>query len=377
MAPIRVGLIGLSGAAPENYEGTSWAANAHLPFLQASPHFEIVALLNSSVESAQAAIRKYGLPSETKAYGDPNDLAADSTVDLVVASVRVDRHFLVVRPSIIAGKTVFVEWPLERNLQVAKEMAALAAKHKAKTIVGIQGAFSPLVRKMKEIVENGVLGQVLSSTLLGALTNAGATESKNVRYLLDREVGGNVMSIHAGHTIEFFTAVLGEFKTFDSACTITLPTKDIVDRSAGNKVIVKAARNTVPDQVRFWGTVEPSNAAVTVLLHAGPGIPGLPTCEWRIQGTKGWLRLTSAGLTLNFGNPVFKLEHFDTERNTVEELVPDTDEWDSLPLPARNIARLYEAYRKDEWYPDFEWGVKRHELIEQMWKRFDETYGKD
>jgi predicted dehydrogenase len=72
MSPIRVGLIGLSGASAEDYEGTSWTPNAHLPFLTKSPHFEIVALLNSSAESARAAIEKYNLPSDTtKAYGNP------------------------------------------------------------------------------------------------------------------------------------------------------------------------------------------------------------------------------------------------------------------------------------------------------------------
>lgn len=71
MSPIRVGLIGLSGASGDKYEGTSWAANAHLPYLTTSPHFEIVALLNSSADSARAAIEKYGLPAQTKAYGDP------------------------------------------------------------------------------------------------------------------------------------------------------------------------------------------------------------------------------------------------------------------------------------------------------------------
>ena len=70
--PIRVGLIGLSGATEDDYEGTYWTPNAHLPFLRTSPHFEIVALLNSSAKSAKAAVRKYGLPAETKAYGDPN-----------------------------------------------------------------------------------------------------------------------------------------------------------------------------------------------------------------------------------------------------------------------------------------------------------------
>lgn len=74
MAPIRVGVIGLSGAPPGKNEGTSWAANAHLPYLKASPHYEIVALLNSSVESAKHAIARYDLPSTTKAYGDPSGM---------------------------------------------------------------------------------------------------------------------------------------------------------------------------------------------------------------------------------------------------------------------------------------------------------------
>lgn len=69
MIPIRVALIGLS-AAP-HAQGVGWAAAAHLPYFKASPHFEIVALLNSSVESARAAIQKHELSASTKAYGDP------------------------------------------------------------------------------------------------------------------------------------------------------------------------------------------------------------------------------------------------------------------------------------------------------------------
>src|SRR4051812_13460732 len=75
MPPIRVGLIGLSGAPPDKYEGTSWTANAHLPYLKSSPDYKIVALLNSSAESARAAIARYELPSETRAYGDPEGIS--------------------------------------------------------------------------------------------------------------------------------------------------------------------------------------------------------------------------------------------------------------------------------------------------------------
>lgn len=130
----------------------------------------------------------------------------DNEVDLVVASVRVDRHLLVVRPSIEAGKTAFVEWPLDRNLAVAREMAALASQHNAKSIVGLQGSYAPVIQKLKETIKSGAIGRILSSTLLGSLSNGGPTESKNVRYFLDRDVGGNIVSIHAGHILESLSA---------------------------------------------------------------------------------------------------------------------------------------------------------------------------
>jgi predicted dehydrogenase len=104
---------------------------------------------------------------------------------------------------------VFVEWPLERNLKVVREMTALAAKHNSKTMVGIQGSFPSIMHKMKELIEGGRIGKILSSSILAHMSNGGATEVKNVRYFLDRDIGGNVLSIRFGHAIECITC--GEF----------------------------------------------------------------------------------------------------------------------------------------------------------------------
>lgn len=62
--PIRVGIIGLSPG--------QWAANAYLRYLQ-SPEskFKIVAVCNSSVESAKNAVKTLKLAEDTKTYGDP------------------------------------------------------------------------------------------------------------------------------------------------------------------------------------------------------------------------------------------------------------------------------------------------------------------
>ena len=75
MAPyekIRVGLIGLNAPHAGTPTGTSWAASAHLPYLLTSSKYELVALQNSSVERARAAIKAYNLdPQTVQVYGTP------------------------------------------------------------------------------------------------------------------------------------------------------------------------------------------------------------------------------------------------------------------------------------------------------------------
>jgi predicted dehydrogenase len=133
------------------------------------------------------------------------DLAADKEVDLVICSTRVDRHRAPVAPSLLASKTTYVEWPLEASLSLASSVSSLAAQHNATTIVGLQASFSPVIRKMKALIDDGRLGRVVSSTWQGALDNAGGVEGKNVRYFTQRAVGGNVITIGVGHTLEFLT----------------------------------------------------------------------------------------------------------------------------------------------------------------------------
>ena len=50
-------------------------------------------------------------------------------MDLVVCSVRVDRHFGAIAPALRAGKNVYVEWPLGKNLEEAEELLRLSKAH--------------------------------------------------------------------------------------------------------------------------------------------------------------------------------------------------------------------------------------------------------
>lgn len=198
MAPIRTAIIGLSSSAK-----TAWASAAHLPYLlspRGREKYTIVALCNSSADAAKQAITTYNLPGETKAYGDPQSLADDPDIDLVVCCTRVDVHHPTVLPSIKAGKHVFVEWPLAQDVKHAAELADTAKASGSKTILGLQGRLSPPIVRVREILEQGRIGKMLSSELLAA----GGTMDREIlppglAYFADRAVGGNIYTIGFGH----------------------------------------------------------------------------------------------------------------------------------------------------------------------------------
>jgi len=166
--------------------------------------------------------------------------------------------------------------------------------------------------------------------------------------------------------------VLGPFNSFESKLSIGHPIVDIIDPADNNKIIESDVVNTVPDQIKIIGTVGATNAPVSLQWRGGGAFPGVPTADWQIVGQKGILRLTSLTWAQNVGMPGTKIELFDMVTGKVEVLELEADEWTDLPIQARNIARVYEAYRKKEWYPDWEWAVRRHEFLEELWRSFDE-----
>ena len=120
---------------------------------------------------------------------------------MVVCSTRVDTHFQTIKPSIEAGKDVFVEWPLASNLQQAEELASLANDKGVKTMVGLQGRVSPIYLEVKNIIQSGKIGKVLSSSMtLNGGTNSRDSIGEGLAYFFDMKVGGNVMSIFLGHS---------------------------------------------------------------------------------------------------------------------------------------------------------------------------------
>lgn len=177
---------------------------AHLPYLlsdRGREQYQIKALLNSSVEAARRSIEYYQLPSDTKTYGLAADLAGDEDIDLVVCTTRVDVHYDTIKPSIEAGKAVFVEWPLAENAVRAEELADLAKQSGSPTIIGLQARVAPSIVKLKAILADGSSGRVMSSSVQAFTPGSDRTSiSEGLRYFFDKRVGGNPVTIAFGHS---------------------------------------------------------------------------------------------------------------------------------------------------------------------------------
>lgn len=110
MPPTRVGLIGLKPVTDGSRLG-AWGVNGHLRSIQGLPSlYEIVAVANSTIESSQKSIEVHKLPATTRAYDNPEDIATDPNVELIVVSVEVRKHYQLTMPALRNKKAVFLEW---------------------------------------------------------------------------------------------------------------------------------------------------------------------------------------------------------------------------------------------------------------------------
>ncbi|WYZ43500.1 hypothetical protein EsH8_VI_001199 [Colletotrichum jinshuiense] len=393
MAPIRVGLVGLSAGAK-----TSWAAEAHLPYLLSArgrQNYTVVALLNSSAQAAAAARAHFGLPDDVRAYGDPEALARDPDVDLVVCCTRVDTHFDIVEPLAREGKAVYVEWPLTEGLESSERLAALAAAsgQRQGSIVGLQGQVARVVVKIKEIVDSGRVGRVLGSDV-EAYGNLLPRDElpEGLAYFAERKVGGNPVTIAFAHMIDYVHHVLGEFgeggKGFESRMQIQRPEVKVLgadERNEGRRV-----RSDVPDFIASHGAIMGWNiapgATLTVRFRNGTPFKGRSAFVWRIVGEKGEIEVDSpSGPYLHsdsYNEPIVIRVH-DHQKDVVEEVSWNWEPWkEELPIRARNVGEIYDRYAKwveggrrgveeGEGWPTLDDAVVRMRELDTLFKRFD------
>ena len=230
--PLRVGLIGAGGR---------WGPRAHVPALKGVSEAELYAVCTAHADTAQAAADKFGVP---RAYGSDKAMYADSAVDAVAVAVRVPAHYQLSKNAIEAGKHVFCEWPLGANTKEAEELAALARQKNVRTMVGLQRRASPAYLYMRELIQQGYVGQVLSVNLM--LMNSGVlTRPSDRTWQRDVTLGANTLTITFAHVFDAMCMVVGELTEVSAMVATQVPqwfetdTKKYVDVTSPDNIVVQ------------------------------------------------------------------------------------------------------------------------------------------
>src|SRR5438445_1811376 len=270
---LGVGIIGVSPAR-------GWATTAHIPALRALPNYRIAALSARSAESARAAGQVFGVGA---VFSDHEQLVTQRDIDVVAVTVKVPHHRELVSAALAAGKAVYCERPLGRDLDDARALAALAAEQRVQTVVGLQGRQAPAIEFVQELLRDGYIGEVLSTTLVGLSIPGDVMVNANA-YMLDKANGANLLTIAVGHSVDTLSYVLGEFAELSAVSDLRRPLINIEE--TGEEVVKTAA-----DQIAVIGTLV---SGATASVHVREAVAGGTGFLWEINGTDGTLRIAAA-----------------------------------------------------------------------------------
>ncbi|MGA2403208.1 MAG: Gfo/Idh/MocA family oxidoreductase [Syntrophobacteraceae bacterium] len=143
---IRVGIVGFG------YWGPNIARN-----FNGIEGCRVVRICDRNEDALKRAQRTY---PDLEITSDLHALVAAPDIDAIAVVTPVSTHFDVAKKALQNGKHIFVEKPFTATTAQALELIELAERRNLKIMVDHTFLFTGAVRKIKELVDEGVLGQI-------------------------------------------------------------------------------------------------------------------------------------------------------------------------------------------------------------------------
>src|SRR5207245_3830426 len=252
----------------------------------------------------------------------------------------------------------YCEWPLGNGLKEAQTLAVLVKKEGVLAVAGLQARSAPSVAYVHDLIKQGYVGEVLSTTLIGSGMGWGPTVEPYNAYLNEKKNGATMLSIALGHAADALCHCLGEVR--ELSATMTVRRKSFTIAGTG-----ESKPMTADDQVLVSGLLD-GGAALSI--HYRGGVSRGTNLLWEINGTEGDLQLTAAGgqaqifeMTVRGGKG---------GQASLEVLpVPGQYRWSPQgPGPSTNVAQAYARFARDyregtHFCPTFDDAVTRHRML--------------
>jgi predicted dehydrogenase len=144
--PLVVAVVGLG----------YWGPNL-LRVLTDDPSIVVKTICDRDQQRLARFKRRYPASEATTEF---EQILADPAVEAVVLATPVFTHFELAAASLRAGKHTFVEKPLAPSRLLAEELLALARESSRVLMCGHTFVYSPAVRRVKRMLEEGMLGEL-------------------------------------------------------------------------------------------------------------------------------------------------------------------------------------------------------------------------
>ena len=213
---VRYGIIGFGLFAERAIAGA----------IRESSNSELVAIQKRSLPLAREKADALSIPH---AFSSATDLVACPEVDAVfIVSANSEHHNETITAA-RAGKHVLVEKPIAVNAWQAQQMVDECNRNHVKFMVGQVVRFSPVVRRIRELVQSGSLGQIISARA-DYLFNARLSKR---RWLYDRSLAGGGPVFDIGiHCLDTLSFILDDKVRSVRSMLSPLPTATSTERSA-------------------------------------------------------------------------------------------------------------------------------------------------
>lgn len=268
---VHVGLLG-AGA---------WAHGAHLPGYARDPRCKVVAIADPVREKADAFAREFGIPH---VYDSHEALLAHHGLDAVDVCTPSATHFALSWAALEAGKHVLCEKPVAYDYAETRRVAALAAAKGLKTKLGFTFRYSPGMRYMKALIDEGFIGEPFIFN--GFEQNSQWLDPQNPLRQVD-------------HTADQSSIQVSSLEGYGA------PIMDIGHLCMGSRFaqVVGTMKNFIPERmVRATGTMmrmniddgdifigEFANGAIGSIQTSFVTVGNYPGIEARVYGSKGAL----------------------------------------------------------------------------------------
>ena len=243
-------------------------------------------------------------------------------------------------------------------------MARFAKEKGLLGICGMQALASPEIVYAGKLINEGYVGKVLSTTIVGRGRGWGdSIPLRSTGYVLDHRNGASMLTIPGGHTLAALRAVLGDVDELSAVLANRRTSAKALDTG-------EMLPMTSHDQVLFSGLMA-SGAPISWHFRGGDARDG-NGFFWEINGTEGDLRLTG------------RSGHTQQMQLTLEGGRADAKDMKPLDVPASyreggenlvvgNVARVYARMAADlrngtHTAPTFEDAVAVHRIIDAIEK---------